>query len=344
MMLRMKNIIPIVAAIVLILGAPSIAYAQAEFSRMGFGAYGLAMSNAMAAETSGATSPYYNPALTPFATGQSLEASVALMRFDRQLQFLQFSAPLKPRAGIAVGLVHGTVGKIDGRDNSGFHTGFRSTSEFAFFLSFGLRFSERVTGGLSLQLFRSDLADEINAAASVGIDVGLTARITESLVAAMVVDDLLGSYDWDTAALFGEGGQASEDKFPSRYRLGLAYDVPGQPLTVTGEYEIRVDKREARSREIELLNGVPTEITEATSVSLFHALARFGSEYRFNELISLRAGVDQLRTATPGAVRPSFGVAVQEDVGSLRVGGEYTFALESFGVGAMHVISLKLFL
>ena len=317
---------------------------QADFSRMGFGAYGIAMSNALSAETSGSASPYYNPALVPFSTGQSIEASVGLLRFDRQLQFLQFSAPLKPRAGVAVGLVHGTVGNIDGRDNSGFHTGFRSTSEFAFFMSFGLRLSDRVTGGLSLQLFRSDLADEINAATSIGIDLGLTGQIIDGLTLGLVAEDLLSSYDWDTVALFGESGQASEDQFPSRYKIGAAYDLPGRPVRVTGEYEARVDRREARTRRVELIAGVPTEIVSAASLSVFHGLLRFGSEYVFSEMFAVRLGVDQLRPSAFDQIKPSFGLSVIEEVGNLRVKGEYAFALESFGVGAMHVVSLKLFL
>ena len=90
------------------------------FSRMGFGARGVAMSNALVADASGDTSPYYNPALAPFISGQNFAASTAFMTLDRTLQFLEFATPLRPRAGVAGGLIHASVSNIDGRDGSGY--------------------------------------------------------------------------------------------------------------------------------------------------------------------------------------------------------------------------------
>jgi hypothetical protein len=143
--------------LLVLLAAPVVSsYAQAvgSFTRIGFGARGIGVGNALAADRSGNTSAFYNPALAPFARGQHLEVATAFMRFDRQLQHLQFGTPLE-RAGIAAGLVHAGVSSIDGRDSNGFHTDDLSTDEFAFFLGFGLRLSERVSAGINLQLFRS---------------------------------------------------------------------------------------------------------------------------------------------------------------------------------------------
>src|SRR5690606_18269618 len=141
----------------------SAAQATGMFSRLGFEARGMAMGNALVADASGHTSPYYNPALAPELTAQHLGFSAALMRLDRQLQFVQLGAPLAPRAGVAVGLIHAGVSKIDGRDNSGFHTQNLSTNEFALFMAFGLRFDERIAGGIALQLFRTDLLAQVDA-------------------------------------------------------------------------------------------------------------------------------------------------------------------------------------
>ena len=113
--------------------------ATGAFTRLGFGARGNAMGNALSADVFGQASAYYNPALAPFTDRQNLSASVGVMRFDRSLQYLQFAAPLKPRAGITLGLVHAAVTDIDGRDNSGFPTSNFSTYAFALFMAFGLR-------------------------------------------------------------------------------------------------------------------------------------------------------------------------------------------------------------
>ena len=151
----MKKLLLIV--VILALGAADVhAQSAGAFSRMGFGARGVAMSNALVADASGQASPYYNPALAPFIPQQSLDASAALMTLDRELQFLQFATPLRPRAGIAVGLIHASVSDIDGRDGSGYHTQNFSTDEYALFIAFGVRVSRRVTVGFGLQFFRAD--------------------------------------------------------------------------------------------------------------------------------------------------------------------------------------------
>jgi len=63
------------------------------FSRIGFGARGIAMGNAVGADASGGTSPYYNPALATAIQRQNIDATVGLLSFDRSIQFLQLSSP-----------------------------------------------------------------------------------------------------------------------------------------------------------------------------------------------------------------------------------------------------------
>ena len=62
---------------------------------MGFGARGIAVGNALAGDASGYASPFYNPALAPYLTDQSLGISAALLTQDRQLQFIELRTPLK---------------------------------------------------------------------------------------------------------------------------------------------------------------------------------------------------------------------------------------------------------
>ncbi|HLT47969.1 MAG TPA: hypothetical protein VK002_12120, partial [Rubricoccaceae bacterium] len=103
----------------LLVAAPASAQYAGAFARYGFGARALSMGSALTADVFGGASPYHNPALAPDVPQQALEASAAYMTFDRQLQHLQFAAPLRPRAGIAGGIVHAGVSEIDGRDGSG---------------------------------------------------------------------------------------------------------------------------------------------------------------------------------------------------------------------------------
>ena len=325
-------------------GAEAHAQAAGAFARLGFGARGIAMGNALAADGFGDGSPYYNPALAPFTARQNLELSAALMRFDRELQFVQFSAPLRPRAGIALGLIHAGVSKIDGRDGSGFHTGDLSVDEFALFMAFGLRLSDRVTGGIGLQLFRTDLLDGLDPVNSVGIDLGLTVRVTEALRLGFVADDLLARYSFDTSGLFGESGKTTSDRFPTRLRFGAAYRLLDGRLTLTGEYESRLTRRDRRTRSVELFGDVPREVVNTETLTLQENRVRFGGEYRLAEAFVVRGGVDQLGSGEVDGLKPTAGFMVEQPVGNLRVRAEYAFALEPFAVGTMHLLSLRIFL
>ena len=330
---------------VLALGAGG-AHAQAPgaFARMGFGARGMAMSNALVADGWGHTSPYYNPALAPFTARQNLEATVAFMTLDRELQFLQFAAPLRPRAGIAAGLVHAGVSEIDGRDGSGYHTRDYSTDEFAVFVAFGLRVSERVTVGLGLQGFRTDLFEGVSPTNSIGLDLGLTVRATEALRLGLAVDDLLARYSWDTSDRFGSAGRTTSDRFPARVRAGASYRLLGEQLLVTAEYESRFTSSEVRRRSVELFGSVPREVVTAERLTFHDSRLRVGAEYQPMDAFAVRAGLDRLLAEEVGGARPSAGFMAEQAVGSLVVRGEYAFVLEPYALGTLHLITLRVFL
>src|SRR5690625_29512 len=90
-----------ICVLLMLLGLiPVAAHAQSAGSvaRMGFGARGVALGNALAADGSGYASAFYNPALAPFVPAQSLEAAAAVMAFNRRMEFVQFSTPQIGRA------------------------------------------------------------------------------------------------------------------------------------------------------------------------------------------------------------------------------------------------------
>ena len=332
-------------AVMLCLGLHESASAQSagSFSRLGFGARGMAMSNALIADNSGMTSPYYNPALAPFTLRQNLQASVAFMTFDRQLEFLQFSSPLPPVAGVAAGLIHASVTDIDGRTSSGFHTENYSTDEYAVFLAFGLRVGKNASLGLGLQLFRSDLFQDLEAVNSIGIDLGVNVKLSESLSIGIVADDLLAKYSWDTSSLFSSGGKRTSDNFPVRLRLGAAYTFLDGQARIMGEYESRASTLEFRTREIQEINENSVEITDVEKLQIHENRLRIGGEYQIAEPFAVRAGLDRIG-ASGGGVRPSAGFLIAQPLGSLLVWVEYAFALEPYNTGTMHVMTLRLFL
>lgn len=313
------------------------------FSRVGFGARGISMGNALAADVFGAASPYYNPAHAPLAEGQYLEASVATLSFERSLQFLQIGAPLQQRAGFAIGIIHASVSDIDGRDNSGFHTRNLSVDEYAGFLSFGLRFSERISGGINLQLFRTDLFDGLEPALTIGVDIGLAVRLSDSWATAIVLDDLLARYSWDSSDL-GSGGRNVTDSFPRRIRFGLTNRRFSNTLLLSAEFESRTTTVDSFTPVTRIFGDSPAETREETSLTLRESRFRFGAEYVPADGFAIRAGMEQLGSEVLDSVRPSAGFMVEQGMGELLLRAEYAFGYEAKAAGTMHLISIKLFL
>lgn len=322
-----------VALLLALLAAAGAAPAQAQeagaFARLGFGARGIALGNALVADVSGRASPFYNPALAPFASRQHLSAAVGLLSFDREVQYLHFATPIRPRAGLAVGLTHAATNDVDGRDNSGYHTETFSVDEYAFFLAFGTRFSERVAAGLALRLYRTDLADLVDAQRSLGVGLGLTARLSRRLHLGLAVSDLLARYAWNTSDLYGTSGRTVTDRFPVRLRLGLSYARLRGRLRLLAEAEGRLTARQAA-----------TGAAETTARSRF----RVGGTYAPLDVLRLHAGLDRLGARPAESARPSAGFSLDPSLGQLKGRVSYAFVYEAGAATTMHVVALLLFL
>jgi hypothetical protein len=325
---------------------PRAAGAQSAgtFAQSGFGARGFALGGAQAGDISGNASPYYNPALSIYAPGQNVEASAALLSLGREWNFLQFTTPLRPRAGIGIGLIRGAVGGIDGRDNSGYHTREYATEEMAFFLTFGTRIGDRAALGAAIQLFRGDLFDDVSAATSIGIDIGLTYRITPALTLGLVADDLLARYSWDTTPVYGRDGRTTSDRFPTRLRAGLGYAPEGARYRLLAEYESRVAAREFREREVRMTTGGPIEALVGDRLRLHDARARAGAEVDLGDMFTLRAGVDHLLVDGLRGSRPAAGFRIRQPVGNLVLEADYAGVMQPYGTGLMHMVTARVHL
>lgn len=306
---------------------PACAQSAGAFARLGFGARGPAVGNALAADVSGAASPFYNPALAPFIEQQHLSAAAGLLTFDRELQHLQFAAPLRPRAGVAAGMIHAGVADIDGRDESGYHTRDYRTDAYAFWLGFGVRVSDRVTLGAGLQIFQSSYPPE-RVVSTLGLDVGATVRITERFSMGLAVDDLLARYEGATQL----GGGSQADHFPLRIRLGGSYAFEGVQLLA--EYE---------SRFLSAVQSTgPPQMSGRRR--LHEGRFRFGAEAHLVDALVVRAGLDRVAVGTVESVLPGAGFRIEQAVGQLTTHLAYTFVLEPHAAGAMHLAALHLFL
>jgi hypothetical protein len=336
-----KNIrIVLLLALALLVAPDGRAQNAGAFARFGMGARGISMSNALVADAG--ASAYYNPALAPYTEAQSLALSAGLLSFDRQLQFVQFATALEPSGGVTAGLIHAGVSEIDGRDPSGRHTRNYSTDEYAFFLNFGIQLFERFSVGAGLQVFQADYLEQLDPVRTIGVDLGMTARVTPELRLGFALDDLLARYSWDTSGAYGRAGTSTSDRFPRRLRLGASYER-GRAL-VTAEYETRFTSRENRAGRTELVGGVSVERDDSERYTVQSNHFRVGTEVQLAEPLSVRAGAERLLRGSFGEIMPTAGFAVELPVGELQLHGSYAFRLNPYAVGTTHFLTMRVFL
>ncbi len=283
------------------------------FARMGYGARGMGMGNALTAVPSGELNTYYNPALSPFSLQHNVQATFGILSFDRSLNFLSYTQPLAPSAGVSFGIINAGVHNIDGRDNDGYHTDDYSTSENQFYLSFANRVDRRVSIGVTIKLYYAKLFDKVTST-TVGFDVGGLVSLTDDLSLGIAVQDIGSKYKWDSKSLYGENGRQIEDKFPMLRRIAFSYRLPGTLGVVDAEFE---------------------NSSEKTNI------LRIGAEYAMAENFSLRAGADRWELSDNATgVKPSFGFTVKNSFNGWTPVVSYAFVVEGFAPHGMHVITV----
>ncbi len=298
------------------------------FSRMGFGARGIGMGNAMSAVTEGNLVAYYNPALSVFQEKNSIQSSYTFLSLDRSLNYLNFtrrfdfyskndtSKNRKPRssAGLSAGIINSGVSKIDGRDNQGNKTGDLSTSENQFFLAFANRFSEKLAIGIELKLYYYKLYEDIKST-GVGIDLGAVYRINKNFNLAVSISDINSKYKWDTSPVYDQEGTTTKDNFPVLKKIGLRYKDNASRLIIAADFE---------------------------SSNAESNIIRAGVEYNIIEKLYLRAGLDQFNFSNSDSpVRPSLGFSYFKEFGKTTFGIDYAFVVEPYSPQDRHVVGLS---
>ncbi len=284
------------------------------FSRMGFGARGMGMGNAMTAVTTGDIESYYNPALLPLQQYRHAAASMGFLQFDRSLNFLSFGQVLPPDAGIAAGVINAGVKEIDGRDSDGQPTGPLRTSENQAFLGFGIRFKPGFSLGLNIKLLYYQLYTDVSST-TVGVDIGFAWPVTQDVIVAATVRDIASKYKWDTSPIYDQQGQTSEERFPQLYTVAASWSLPDSVGIVAGELEFS---------------------------SAQTTVARIGAEIRLIPELSLRGGIDRVDLRNEGnGIKPSLGFTARKDFQAWVPALQYAYIFEPFAPSGIHMISLS---
>jgi hypothetical protein len=311
--MRILFSILIFATLVTVPAKAQLAGAPGAFARLGFGARGMGMGNALTAVIDGDITSFYNPAVTPFLTDKVAALSYGLLSLDRSLNTLSYSQAIKPTAGFSVGIINAGVRKIDGRDGDGFQTGDLFTSENQFSFSFANRMSKIISIGIALKIYYYRLYENVSST-DLGIDAGGIARLSDNLALGIVVQDIGSKYKWDTSNLYGDQGNSTVEPFPLLRKIGLSYAFN--------------DNAGLLSLDLENSN-------KSTNI------IRIGGELFLSDMFTVRAGLDHWDTQEPAQAAPTFGFSVRTSSARLTPVINYAYVIEPYGLFGMHIISLS---
>lgn len=281
--------------------------------RMGFGARGIGMANALSAIRSDGVTGYYNPALVPFQTRPSALLSTGFLPLDRRLNFVSYTQSLPPAGGFSIGIINAGVSNIDGRSSDGTPTQTYSTSENEFLLSFGVRVADHVAVGVSAKILYYSLFESVKST-TVGFDLGVVYTLSEEWTLGMVLKDINSKYKWDTSQLYGTAGTTTVDRFPLRRELAVSYAPGFLHAVIAGELEWVGSTWQSR----------------------------FGAEIYLHERFAIRGGIDQISFNGAINAKPSIGLSVQPPITALNPTLHYAYVLEPYSPGGVHLISLSL--
>jgi len=314
-----------------------------SYNRMGFGARGMGMGNAVTAVTHHGIYAHYNPALAAFVTDTQFDLSTAAMSFDRSLNSLNAAVELPPQAGINIGLQHGGVSNFDGRSVSGNPTETFSINEMNLFIAFGIRTSERFSLGFTAKLLYADFFRDVNSQTGFGIDIGAFFKATESLSLGVSIRDLLSAYNWETSELYGTQGRTTENKFPVRITVGAAYEFHEIGLLISADAEIQQQKS-LSPVIVQTVNqtGGPSLRIERKETRTTQQMVRVGSAYELHERITVRGGwqINDINNLAETHL-PSLGFSLHLPYTRFSPSVDYTFLREPEGVSYMHVFGLR---
>jgi hypothetical protein len=309
------------------------------FARLGFGARGLSMGNAMVSDAFGDVVGYYNPSLSVFQEQGIVDLGYTFMSFDRKLNFVSFAKQFKlsqgkQTAGISISWLNAGVSDIDGRDNDGRPLGMLSTYENQLLLGMGFMLSPQVAAGVGFKLYLAKLYDQVSTTRT-GLDFGMTYLANDNLSFGLAVRDIGAMYKWETSKVYGNNGTVTENKFPVIVDAGATYKLPKNLGVFSLGVGTYINPKFITKDEF----GVSTK-----SEQKYNFTIRFGSEININEYVKVRAGVDRMDLNSDdffGNIKPGAGIGISKAFSKgVTLGVDYSFQFEPYSHKPMQNIGI----
>ena len=110
------------------------------------------------------------------------------------------------------------------------------------------------------------------------------------------------------------------------------------------EYESRLSKRDVFEPEVVFSSNRPQQVFNRRELTLHTSHFRVGAEYNLVPALVIRTGMSRLEEISSGGPRPSAGFMIEQSLGLLVIQVAYTFVLEPYALGTMHLVTLRFFL
>lgn len=214
----------------------------------------LSMGQAFSAVADDSSAVYWNPAGLRLLDRKDIVTMYSTLQQDTNFGFLSYGQPTQNLGTFGVGIVNLQSNEFKRRNEVGDSLGTFKSQNSAFLLSHGFRIGENWNAGSTLKVVRQDL--DGFSATGFGADMGLLYRFFTRWQAGLAIRNIVPAQ----LKLNSE-----TEQFPVDLRMGLAFQANKQLM-------LSSDLGKAESQSIKL---------------------RLGSEWKFNEMVSFRGGVNE---------------------------------------------------
>ena len=166
------------------------------------------------------------------------------MSLDRHLSQVAAAFPIRNEAAMAVSWINAGVSNVPGTGESRESLGDVRNNENAFAASFSKAINSSIAVGGSLKYLQQKL--DITSSFTIGVDVGVMARIKKLVSVGAVAQNIGSIYRVDGGKEW-TGGKSYDEKFPLLFKLGAAGHLFDDKLIPAVDFE-KSDKMNARYR------------------------------------------------------------------------------------------------
>ena len=296
-----------------------------------------AIGSAMTAELTGSSvSMFYNPASMGFMSGR-MSAAATNMSFIADIGYTQFSAAFRPSSSANYGVVGVSVVSVDygdfhhtiraNNDDGFIENGTYSPTAMAVGLGYARSFGDRFSAGANIKLVFQDIGSGF--ATSQDFDTGAIETTEDYNVRTVAYDFGIVYATGFESLVIGMSARnfAQEQSYVrERFELPLTFQI-GMSMNLVDLTAIDPDMH---SIQLHVDAQRPRDFTEHV---------RFGLEYTFMNIVSLRGGFEQLGLNEEQGF--SAGAGLRYSFGGFDVGADYAYT--DFGLfGAVSRIGLQI--